>query len=306
MKRNLADNSLLMLRAVAYLNSFSAGNNNQDKSCMIQKKPGTIIWDFDGTLLPNDPYDSEQSLMMYKLYETGNRIPFVMHALARTLLYADQKEHLRKIFKQFYIRFMKGSPISALDRVCERLAAKISDADRHAVLRLAKQGHHMIVLSCGTVNLSEIILEKAGLIGCFKDIAGNRFETKNGQISGMTLHMPRPEDKVRYLVKNRIPPGSCVAIGDGYTDIPMLDWAGVSVLVDRTGSKQKLPQSGQNKEYDNPSIYENTHRNRFKVKKIGRPSKKSTYIKLTNKCIRETQEVALNVPVDFLIHLLSQ
>ena len=34
-----------------------------------------IIWDFDGTLLPNDPYDSEQSLMMYKLYEAGERVP---------------------------------------------------------------------------------------------------------------------------------------------------------------------------------------------------------------------------------------
>jgi phosphoserine phosphatase len=198
-----------------------------------------IIWDFDGTLLPNDPYDSEQSLMMHKLYEAGERIPFVLHALARTLLYADQKEHLRKAFKQFYIRFMKGSPVASLDRVCERLAAKISDADRRAVLHLAKQGHHMIVLSCGTVNLSELTLEKAGLIGCFKNISGNRFEIKNGQISGMTLDIPGPEDKVRYLVKNRIAPDSCVAIGDGYTDIPMLDWAGISVLVDRTGGKQK-------------------------------------------------------------------
>jgi hypothetical protein len=62
---------------------------------MIQKKPDTIIWDFDGTLLPNDPYDSEQSLMMYKLHKAGGRIPFVLHVLARALLYADQKEHLR-------------------------------------------------------------------------------------------------------------------------------------------------------------------------------------------------------------------
>jgi FMN phosphatase YigB (HAD superfamily) len=62
---------------------------------MIQKKPDTIIWDFDGTLLPNDPYDSEQSLMMYKLYEAGESVPFVLHALARALLYTDRKEHLR-------------------------------------------------------------------------------------------------------------------------------------------------------------------------------------------------------------------
>ena len=60
-------------------------------------KPSTIIWDFDGTLLPNDPYDSEQTMVLYKLNETGEKIPFFIRALAMILLYADQKEHLRKI-----------------------------------------------------------------------------------------------------------------------------------------------------------------------------------------------------------------
>ena len=36
----------------------------------------TVIWDFDGTLVPNDPYDSEQSLMIHKLYHAGQKIPF--------------------------------------------------------------------------------------------------------------------------------------------------------------------------------------------------------------------------------------
>jgi hypothetical protein len=34
-------------------------------------KPSMIIWDFDGTLLPNEPHDSEQTQMLYKLHETG-------------------------------------------------------------------------------------------------------------------------------------------------------------------------------------------------------------------------------------------
>jgi phosphoserine phosphatase len=29
-----------------------------------------------------------------------------------------------------------------------------------------------------------------------------------------------------------------MAVGDGYTDIPMLDWAEIPVLVDRSGRKQ--------------------------------------------------------------------
>jgi phosphoserine phosphatase len=54
----------------------------------------------------------------------------------------------------------------------------------------------------------------------------------------MTLHIPNPQDKVRYLTKRKIEPGRCIAVGDGYTDIPVLDWAKMSVLVDRTGRKQ--------------------------------------------------------------------
>jgi phosphoserine phosphatase len=54
----------------------------------------------------------------------------------------------------------------------------------------------------------------------------------------MTLHIPNPEDKVRYLDKLKIEPDNCMAVGDGYTDIPMLDWVKFPVLLDRTGRKQ--------------------------------------------------------------------
>ena len=205
---------------------------------MTAKVPVTIIWDFDGTLLPNDPHDSEQTLLMYKLYESGQRVPVFTHVLARLLVYADHKEHLRKVFKRFFIRFMTGTSVAIFDPVGRQLAAKISQADRRAIKQLANRGHRMIVLSCGTANLSENVLHKAGLGGCFEMIAGNRFESDNGRISAMTLHIPNPEDKVKFLVKQNIDPGRCVAVGDGYTDIPMLDWAKISVLVDRTGRKQ--------------------------------------------------------------------
>jgi phosphoserine phosphatase len=201
-------------------------------------KKNTIIWDFDGTLIPNDPYDSEQTLMMYKMEEFEGKSSFFIHTLARLLIYADQKEQLRNVFKRFYIRFLTGTSVAIFDPVCSHLAAKISQPDRSALRQLANLGHRMIVLSCGTANLSENTIQQADLGDCFEIFAGNRFESENGFISAMTLHIPNPEDKVRFLVDLKIDPDQCMAVGDGYTDIPMLDWAKISVIVDRSGRKR--------------------------------------------------------------------
>ena len=199
----------------------------------------SIIWDFDGTLLPNDPYDSEQSLMIYKLNETGEKIPILLRTVARSLIYADNKELLRKTFKHFYVWFLKGTRITALEKVSERLAEKISEIDRQTLLQLKEKGHTMMVLSCGTADLSEGVLNMAGLGDCFDVIEGNRFQIVNGHITGMTFCMVNPEDKVNFLQSKGIVSDNTIAIGDGYTDIPLLEWAGISVMLDRTGKKKR-------------------------------------------------------------------
>ena len=199
----------------------------------------SIIWDFDGTLLPNDPNDSEQSLMLYKLEEGGADMPLSKRVVAHIMIYADRREHLRRMFKRFYVRFMKGTHVTAIDRVSERLAAKISTADRQAVMELKRQGYTMLVVSCGTADLSERVLKIAGLADCFDIIEGNRFTFEKNRISGMTYDMNNPEDKRTFLQNKAISPENTIAVGDGYTDIPMLDWARDAIVMDRSGRKKK-------------------------------------------------------------------
>ena len=55
-------------------------------------KPDTIIWDFDGTILPSDPYDSEQTLLLYKLAAVEGKMSFFRRMVAKVVIYADRKE----------------------------------------------------------------------------------------------------------------------------------------------------------------------------------------------------------------------
>jgi len=64
-------------------------------------KKYTIIWDFDGTILPSDPYDSEQETVIYILNQMSKRIHPVRRLFANAMIYADMKKMLRRRFKNF-------------------------------------------------------------------------------------------------------------------------------------------------------------------------------------------------------------
>jgi phosphoserine phosphatase len=198
----------------------------------------SVIWDFDGTILPSTPYDSEESLLMYKLTYPQERIGLAKRIFAKAIIYADRKERLRKTFQRFFVSFLKGTHTHTLDHIAERLAERISKADRDAILHLNGDGHDMMVISCGTADLSERVLKVTGLLECFSRIEGNRFQIVNNQLMGMDFQVPDPEDKVKLVNRLGVCPEKAVVVGDGYTDIPLLDWAKYPILLDRTGKKR--------------------------------------------------------------------
>jgi hypothetical protein len=70
----------------------------------------------------------------------------------------------------------------------------------------------MMVLSCGTVDLSERVLKFAGLSDCFNRIAGNRFQFDADRIVGMQLRVPNPGDKLTLIKKLNLPPEQTIPI----------------------------------------------------------------------------------------------
>ena len=200
----------------------------------------TIVWDFDGTILPHDPYDSEQSLLVHVMNRKQKPFDLFKKGYAKAIIYADQRERLRSIFQLSYIRLLKGTPSSDLDDVCRNLAGKISVADRDIFQKLKEDGHDMIVLSCGTADLSERVLGFAGLLNCFSLVEGNRFRFADGRIAAMELRLPDPTDKLEMMHQLNLSPDLTMVVGDGYTDLPLLDWSTMPVLIDRSGKKEKL------------------------------------------------------------------
>jgi phosphoserine phosphatase len=199
----------------------------------------TIIWDFDGTILPIAPFDSEQSLLLYRMSQPQEPFGLLKKGCVKAIIYADQRERFRKTFKKSYIRLLKGTPSSTLDEVCHNLAHKISTVDRSFLRKLKNAGYDMIVLSCGTADLSERVLKFAGLEDCFSLIEGNRFRFIADQIAGMNFYLPDPNDKLEFAKKLQLSPERTIVVGDGYTDLPLLNWSSIPVMIDRSGKKKK-------------------------------------------------------------------
>ena len=199
----------------------------------------TIVWDFDGTILPLEPFDSEQSLLIHVVNQRPKAFNWLRKIYARAMIYADQRERLRRTFKISYIRMLKGTPSAAFDRVCRDLAEKISTADRNVFLKLKKDGYDMMILSCGTVDLSERVLRFAGLLSCFSLIEGNRFQFAGDRVDGMELRLPDPADKLQMMHQLNLSSDHTMIVGDGYTDLPLLDWSAMPVLIDRSGKNKK-------------------------------------------------------------------
>ena len=202
-------------------------------------KKFTIIWDFDGTILPIAPFDSEQSLLRYRMDQPDKSFGWFKKGYTKAIIYADQRQWLRKGFKKSYIQLLKGTSASVLDKVCRNLAEKISTTDRNCLWKLKNNGFDMMVLSCGTVDLSERILKFAGIEDCFGLIEGNRFEFDEDRIVGMDLRLPDPDDKLTMVNKLNLSPQRTIVVGDGYTDLPLLNWSSIPVMMDRTGKKKK-------------------------------------------------------------------
>ena len=206
-----------------------------------------IVWDYDGTILPFAPYDSEQYLLDYLNNNSnpGGNLPYYKKIVSKMAIYADTRELLGHSFKKYYNWILKRTDSSILEEVNNGLASLIPDDHVSTIKVLNMQGYDMSIISCGTGDLCIPPLKTKEVDHCFSFIESNFFHYKDNRIHGMKYNVLKGRDKVFHAEKRGLDPEKTVVIGDGYTDIPLLDWSSFPVLIDPLGEKrEKL--SGRN------------------------------------------------------------
>ena len=198
-----------------------------------------IVLDYDGTFLPFIPYDSEQFLLRYLNRSREFRISPGRKLVSWLAVEADRLELAGHSFKKYFNWVLEGVDASVLDRAAGMLADHIPDAHVKMVQMLSEKGADISIISCGTGNLCVPVLDKIGVSGLFSAVVSNFLIIEEGRISGMKYNVLKGEDKVLHAEKIGYRPENTAVVGDGYTDIPLLDWCGFPVFLDPGGRKRK-------------------------------------------------------------------
>jgi phosphoserine phosphatase len=199
------------------------------------EKPG-IIWDYDGTILPFTPYDSEQFLLNSLL--TKNKFSLLKKFVAIAAIWADNKQLLGHSFKRYYNWLLKKIPLIEINNAANEISALIPDSYIEVLKFFARNKFQMSIISCGTGDLCVNSLKRKNANSFFKEIISNFFVYKNGKIDGMIFNVLKGSDKIRYAQKLGFKKENTIAVGDGYTDIPLLDWVKFPIMLDPDGKKK--------------------------------------------------------------------
>jgi phosphoserine phosphatase len=197
-----------------------------------------VIWDFDGTMYPIDPFDAE----CYLLKLASAEMSFFKAAASAFRIKLDQKQLFSKQFKKHYIRLLTGCNKSLIDKTAEYIAKTIPKTEIEHYHDIKERGWKQYIISCGTYDICIKVLEILGISDCFTKVIANKFIYSENKISGMAIAVNNGEIKP-VIMENLLYKqngndeglSQVIAVGDGYTDIPLLNRVRTPILIDWSG-----------------------------------------------------------------------
>lgn len=185
------------------------------------------------------PFDSEQALLRDLSPRWSKGLSRLKRPLSRLAILGDQRGWLEpRLFKTtLYLWCLRGITSTELGRLTRPYAAHIPRAGRQVIRHLHQAGLRNVVISCGTYDIIESVLEEADLLDSFQAIRANRLVFRHGAVADIVVDIPHPEDKADMLAREGIDPGTAAAVGDGFTDVPVLDLVAFPILLDRDGER---------------------------------------------------------------------
>jgi len=196
-----------------------------------------IAFDFDGTFYPLLPYDSEQRLVLTTAKGRGH----LNRVRAKRMVQKDREGRMG--LGEFNRRYhdMLGSCTPALiEEVAEDLFALV-ERKQYSPLKILSEKADLAILSCGTENIIHAFLAKHAIEHYFFLVSGKSLHFGEGSKPSIITTIGSPEEKRSVFSALKEKYDRTIAVGDGPTDIPMLEEADLGLIIDWRGKGAKYP-----------------------------------------------------------------
>ena len=214
-----------------------------------------IAFDFDGTLYPPVPNDSEDWILL----KAGRGNP-LKALLAR---YAILSEHLKSFNFKSYNKVLnynaKNMSVSCIDEIVDAICTQAQNISFEPLYRLKEMGNTLAIVSCGTDVMIERFLERFGITDLFAGFKAKRLLFDEKKVLGYDFgEVDGPDFKVRTCLqyKEEFNCSSIISIGDGATDIAMFKHSDYAVFMDWANKHQGSEREGYPLVHDFEQLHE--------------------------------------------------
>lgn len=143
-------------------------------------------------------------------------------------------------FNRRYHEMLGGCTPSHVQQVASDLVSLV-DREQFVLLKSLAQKADLAILSCGTENIIHTFLTLLEIDHHFFQVSGKSLHFENAGKPSISVTIGSPQEKRSAFAELKSNYTHTIAVGDGPTDIPMLEEADLGLIIDWNGEEAKYP-----------------------------------------------------------------